>query len=236
MNEYSQSADNSAIQTDAPGANRRATTIKIDIVSDAICPWCFVGKRNLELAAAQLPDTIKLDVHWHPFQLNPDMPKDGVERSTYRIRKFGSWARSLELDAQVAAAAQQAGLTMRHDLMQRTPNTFSAHRLVWLAGKEGVQGSVVERLFKSYFIEGMDIGDRDVLTTIGTAADIPADQVRLFLASTEGADEVAAAELTSRKLGISGVPTVFINGNFAFSGAQRPALILAHLRQASSLS
>ena len=129
------------------GDAKRSTSLMVEIVSDAICPWCFVAKRNFEAAVAKLPEGVKMSVRWLPFELNPDMPVEGNDRRAYRSAKFGSWAHSLELDAQVSAAAARAGISMRHDLMQRTPNTFKAHRLIWLAGQEGVQDAVVEALF-----------------------------------------------------------------------------------------
>ena len=120
----------------------------LEVVSDAICPWCYVGKRRLAKALALLAqDGLTFTVRWLPFQLNPDMPKGGVDRRAYRTRKFGSWERSQALDARVAAVGAGDGLAFRHDLMARTPNTFDAHRLVWLAGREGTQDAVVDGLF-----------------------------------------------------------------------------------------
>src|ERR1017187_8088228 len=118
--------------------------LHIDIISDLICPWCFIGKRRLEKAVTALDGQHKVQVRWLPFQLNPTMPKVGISRRDYRIKKFGSWERSLELDAQVAAAGKAEGIDFAFDRMERTPNTMDAHRLVWLADKQGVQDAVVE--------------------------------------------------------------------------------------------
>jgi predicted DsbA family dithiol-disulfide isomerase len=121
--------------------------LTIDIYSDVICPWCYIGKRRLEKGLAGQSATVR----WHPFELNPDMPREGVERRAYRIKKFGSWERSLELDANIVRAGQDEGLAFNFGKMARTPNTFDAHRIIWLAGARGVQDAVVEALFKAYF-------------------------------------------------------------------------------------
>src|ERR1700726_1317661 len=140
---------------------------RIDIVSDAICPWCYIGKRQLERALAILePEGLHFSVHWNPFQLNPDMPKEGRDRAAYRAMKFGSVEKARALDERVATAAAGVGLQFRQDLMLRTPNTIDAHRLIWLAGKQGVQDAVVEGLFAGYFTNGRDVGDRAGLAQI----------------------------------------------------------------------
>src|SRR3954464_14907495 len=126
-------------------------TFTIDIISDVICPWCFIGKRRLEKAVAALDGAHEVRVRWLPFQLNPQMPPEGVSRREYRTRKFGSWERSLELDAQVAAAGEGEGIHFAFERMERTPNTLDAHRLIWLAEQEGIQDAVVEALFRAYF-------------------------------------------------------------------------------------
>lgn len=209
-----------------------AKTLHVEIVSDAICPWCYVAKRQFERAVAKLPEDVKLSVQWKPFELNPNMPSEGLDRVAYRSRKFGSWERSQKLDAQVTAAAAQVGLTLRHDLMQRTPNTFNAHRLVWLADREGVQDAVIEGLFRAYFVEGRDVGDKAVLAEVAAAAGIDKERAIAFLAGTEGADEVSEAETTASRSGLNGVPTFILNGRPAFSGAQRADLILDHMMKA----
>src|SRR5579863_1179795 len=146
------------IMSDSPAG------LRIDIVSDAICPWCYIGKRQLEGALATLADEgLRFSVHWNPFQLNPDMPKEGRDRASYRMMKFGSADRVREMDARVTGAAANVGLEFRLDQIVRTPNTLDAHRLVWRAGSEDRQDAVVEALFAAYFTQGRDIGDRDVL-------------------------------------------------------------------------
>lgn len=211
-----------------------ATHLAIEVISDAICPWCWVGKRRLESALQALSPEITATVTWRPFELNPDMPKAGLDRRAYRSRKFGSWEHSQALDAQVAAAAKGDGLDFRHDRMERTPNTLDAHRLIWLAGREGRQDAVVEGLFSAYFHEGRDVGTADILIAVGAAAGLDADRVSAMLASDEGANEVAAELDRAADLRVSGVPTVVVNGRPLFSGAIRSELIEAHLREAAN--
>jgi len=210
------------------------TSLEIEVISDAICPWCWVGKRRLDRALAALSPEIRATVTWRPFELNPNMPKEGLDRRAYRSRKFGSWEHSQALDAQVAATAKADGLDFRHDRMERTPNTIDAHRLIWLAWREGKQDPVVEGLFSAYFHEGRDIGASDVLVDVGSAAGLEAARISAMLASDEGRNEVAAELDRARRLRVSGVPTVVVNGRPLFSGAIRPELIEAHLREAAS--
>src|ERR1019366_8500607 len=143
-----------------------AMNLSVDIISDVICPWCFIGKRRLEKAVANLDRQHEVRVRWLPFQLNPQMPKEGVSRKEYRTKKFGSWARSLELDAQMVAVGETEGIHFAFDRMERKPNTLDAHRLIWLADKEGVQDAVVEALFQGYFTEGRDISSRPTLIDV----------------------------------------------------------------------
>ena len=208
--------------------------LNIEVISDAICPWCWVGKRRLERALEAVAPEINATVTWRAFELNPDMPKAGLNRREYRSRKFGSWERSQALDAQVAAAATGDGLDFRHDRMERTPNTFDAHRLIWLAGRDSRQDAVVEGLFSAYFHEGRDVGAVDALIAVGAAAGLDADRVSAMLASDEGANEVAAELDRAEGLRVSGVPTVVVNGGPLFSGAIRSELIEAHLREAAN--
>src|SRR5258707_14945263 len=151
--------------------------LAIDIVSDVICPWCFIGKRRFEKALRLRPPEVEIEVHWRPYELNPDMPAEGIDRKLYRTRKFGSWEHSQALDAQVAQAGAGDGIPFAFDRMERTPNTFDAHRLIWLAGKQGAQAAVVEALFRAYFLDARDIGDREVLAQVAGAAGLNAGDV-----------------------------------------------------------
>ena len=206
--------------------------LRIDIVSDAICPWCYIGKRQLERALVTLEkEGLQFSIHWNPFQLNPDMLKEGRDRMAYRAKKFGSVERARELDERVAGAAAAVGLQFRQDLMLRTPNTLDAHRLIWFAGSEGVQDAVMETVFKAYFIEGRDIGDRDVLTDCAVEAGMNRASVADFLASETAAKEMLAADRAAREAGVNGVPSFFLDGYGLFSGAMPAETMAEALRK-----
>jgi predicted DsbA family dithiol-disulfide isomerase len=171
-------------------------------------------------------------VRWHPFELNPDMPRDGVERRAYRIKKFGNWERSLELDATVARAGQGEGLEFNFEKMARTPNTFDAHRLIWLAGERGVQDAVVEALFRSYFTDGRNLVDPAALAAAAVEGGLDAAEVTELLAADRGSAAVREWEQKGSRLGISGVPFFVINGAVVLSGAQPPETFRAAIEQA----
>lgn len=206
--------------------------LTVDVYSDVICPWCFIGKRRLEKGLALAGKSAA--VRWHPFELNPDMPPEGVERRAYRIKKFGSWERSLELDAQVGRAFAGEGLAFNPDRMTRTPNTFDAHRVVWLAGERGAQDAVMEALFRAYFTDGRDLSDRATLTAVAVEAGLDASELSDLLAGDRGAAEVREWEQKGLRLGISGVPYFVINGAVPLSGAQAPETFRAAFEQAAA--
>lgn len=200
----------------------------VEVVSDVVCPWCFIGKRRLEKALALLGRKDVL-VHWKPFELNPDAPKDGVNRAAYRARKFGSPARARQLEAHVAEAGAEEGIGFRFDRIERVPNTFDAHRLIWLAGREGGQDAVVESLFRAYFIDAEDVGTPEVLQRIAIESGLDPTSVQNLLAGDSGRSEVLAEERETRAHGVSGVPTFFVNGQPVMSGAQKPELLASAL-------
>jgi predicted DsbA family dithiol-disulfide isomerase len=219
--------------TTTPTAQHAVGT-RIDIVSDAICPWCYVGKRNLEAALAALAaEGLHFSVHWNPFQLNPDMPKAGVERASYRAAKFGSAERAREIDARVGGAAEAAGLAFRQDLMLRTPNTIDAHRLIWFAGRQDptMQDAVMEAVFHAYFIEGKDIGTAEVLADCAAAAGLDRTAVVAFLGSDVAAAEMRASDQAAREAGVNGVPSFFLDGYSLFSGAMPAAQMAEAFRR-----
>jgi predicted DsbA family dithiol-disulfide isomerase len=193
---------------------------RIDVISDAICPWCYIGKRHLESALALLDKQgLHFTVAWHPFQLNPDMPREGVERAQYRLAKFGSAERSRQLDERITETACTVGLEFHLDKLTRTPNTLDAHRLIRLAGQHGVQDGVVEALFEGYFCDGADIGNAEVLSRLGVEGGLERDDITTMLASDAGLKEVAAADRMARNAGIQGVPSFALQGHVLFSGA-----------------
>lgn len=226
------------LATDAAALPLQAAPARIDVISDAICPWCWIGKRNLAGALAQLAEEgERFEVHWRPFQLNPDMPREGVERDAYRAAKFGSLERSRQLDAQVAAAGAGVGLEFRHDRMQRTPNTLDAHRLIRLAGESGpaLQDRIVEALFRAYFQDGQDIGSRAALAEIAAATGMDKAEVAAFLDSDAGEAEVRQEDLRFRQAGLSGVPTFALEGHVLFSGAMPAERMALAFRRALSI-
>ena len=207
--------------------------MRLDIVSDAICPWCYVGKRHMEAALAMLaPEGIRFDVKWNPFQLNPDMPLEGVERRAYRIEKFGSWEKSQQLDARITDAAAGAGLEFHMERLTRTPNTLKAHRLIALAGREGVQDAVMEAIFQSYFLNGGDIGDDATLLDCAAQGGLDRAEVAAFLATADGLAAIQAQEHAARSAGVSGVPSFFLEGHSLFSGAMPAEEIAKAFRHA----
>ncbi len=209
---------------------------RIDIVSDAICPWCYIGKRQLERALAMLAeDGLHFSVHWNPFQLNPDMPKEGRDRAAYRAWKFGSVERMREADARVAQAAANVGLPFRQDLMLRTPNTIDAHRLIWFAGQNGVQDAAMEAVFEAYFTQGRDIGDAAVLVDCAARAGLDRDAAADFLAGDVAAQEMRAADQSAREAGVNGVPSFFLDGYGLFSGAMPAETMADALRRGQAI-
>ncbi|HET6185319.1 MAG TPA: DsbA family oxidoreductase [Acetobacteraceae bacterium] len=214
----------------------QAAGTALDIVSDAICPWCYIGKRQTEAALAVLArEELRFSVRWNPFQLNPDMPKDGVERAAYRAAKFGSAERAAELDARVTAAARAVGLDFHLERQRRTPNTLAAHRLIWFAGTKGVQDAVVEALFAAYFSLGRDIGDIATLAEIAGQAGLDSAEAQDFLRSDLAASEIAAADRAAREAGVNGVPSFFLDGYFLFSGAVPATQMAEALRRGHAI-
>ena len=193
----------------------------IDIVSDAVCPWCYVGKRRLEAALAARPE-LSVEIHWHAFQLNPGMPEEGMDRESYLATKFGSAARATSIYSDIEQAGAAEGIAFAFDSIRRTPNTINAHRLILLAGKHDVQDAVVELLFRHYFIEGADIGDTAELVAIAAEAGIDPALARDYLNSSEGIEEVTSEDRQMRHIGVTGVPCFIIDKRFAISGAQAP--------------
>jgi predicted DsbA family dithiol-disulfide isomerase len=200
------------------------------VFADIICPWCYVGKRRLEKALETVDAGTTIRVTWLPFELNPDMPGEGMERSAYRMRKFGSLQRSQHLDAQLTELGAQEGLGFRYDLMTRTPNTLSAHRLIMLAAQGAGQGALIEALFRAYFVLGRDVGDLETLVEIGSTVSMDPARVRMFLQGEEGTLEVRKYEEAARNAGITGVPAFIANRRPLFMGAQPPDVIAAALQ------
>ncbi len=196
--------------------------VTIDIVSDAVCPWCYIGKRNLEAALAAVPD-VQAEIRWRPFQLDPTIPQGGVDRRTYLETKFG--ARVGELQARVTEAGAVAGINFTLGAISRAPNTLDAHRLVRWAWSTGAQDAIVERLFHDYFIEGKDIGDRAVLIEAARACGMEPQVVAELLEGDADKAEVLTEIAAAQNLGVTGVPFFVFDGKFGLPGAQPPEVL-----------
>jgi predicted DsbA family dithiol-disulfide isomerase len=222
---------NDLLETNAQQTN----SLVVEMVSDLICPWCFVAKRRVEKAAAILGR--KVEMHWFPFELNADMPVDGLDRRVYRSAKFGSWEQSQRLDAQVAAAGAEVGITFYHDRMKRTPNTLRGHVLLAAALKQGLerQGKVAERQFQAYFVDGEDVGDPAILLGIARQFGVSAISRVEDLDSPELVAEVKAAE---RKLstGVRVVPQISFGGRVLASGARHEEVLAASILEIQATS
>jgi predicted DsbA family dithiol-disulfide isomerase len=195
--------------------------VRIDVVSDVVCPWCFIGKRRLEKAIALNPD-IPVEVHWRPYFLNDWIPRDGISREQYLTTKFGSPERYKGIAQRVSAAASAAGLTYAIDKISRQPNTLDAHRLIRWADATGKAAEMKQKLMDLYFTEGADLTNHAVL--VQAAADIGLDpeDIRATLESDRDVAEVEREALSAKEAGIEGVPCFIFSGKFAVSGAQEP--------------
>lgn len=193
--------------------------VKLDIVSDPVCPWCYIGITTLNLALAERPDH-PFTVEWHPFQLNPEMPPEGMERRAYLEAKFGGKEGAVEAYLPVVERAEALGLKIAFDLISRTPNTLNAHRLIHWAGIEGCQGPAAMALFRAYFEEGRDIGDLDVLADLADGLGLDAAVIRKLLHSDADLDAIRTRDAQFRQMGVTAVPTVIVAAEHAVPGAQ----------------
>ena len=205
-----------------------AKPLRIEVASDVICPWCYIGKRRLEKALALVEGEVEPRIEWLPFQLNPAMPPEGVARAEYRRAKFGSPERARELDARVASEGAGEGIRFAFDRMQRTPNTLAAHRLIDVAQRAERADSVVNALFRAYFEEARDIGDAAVLAEIAGRAGVSG------WPQEAAGQEVAALEEDVRNLGISAVPTFILDRKLGVSGAHPPEALAQAIREAAA--
>ena len=214
--------------------------LQIDVISDVVCPWCYIGKRKLaralELYAKRDPDAEPPRVAWHPYQLNPDLPEAGVDRRDYLERKFGG--RSAEIYARISAVGAQIGIPFAFDKVARQPNTLAAHSLIALAGDAGLQDALVEALFRAYFIDGRDLSANETLSAIACEAGLARERVDACMTSARVRDRVKTEDAQARRIGIEGVPFFLFNRRLAVSGAQDPEVLVDAMlkseREASS--
>jgi len=197
--------------------------IRLDIFSDPVCPWCFIGKANLERAIMDHP-THPFAIQWHPFQLNPDLPPEGMPKRAYLEAKFGGPAKVDAIHDRLREVARAAGVDLDPDIPQRMPNTLNAHRLIHWAGIEACQPDVVDRLMRAYWAEGRDIGDLETLADIASEAGMDRAATLRLLHSDADADDIAARDADARAKGVTAVPTFLVAQQYVVSGAQPPEL------------
>lgn len=209
--------------------------MQIDVVSDTVCPWCFIGKRRLARAIAMRPE-IKFDVRWRPYRLDPFVPIEGVDRRAYLKAKFGDSSRTQSMGEVIRAEGHSEGIEFAFEKIARTPNTLDSHRLLRWAASAGVEDDVVERLFRAYFLEGRDIGDRAVLREIAAEAHLDAELVARLLEEEADADLIAREDALAHEMGISGVPTFIFENRLMISGAREPDVLVRVIDKAAKIA
>ena len=208
-------------------------TTTIDVFSDVVCPWCYLGKHRLARAIALVEDR-EVTVRWHPFRLDPTIPPEGIDRDAYLTRKFGSVAAVDAAHQRITEMGKALGITYRFDLIGRSPDTTDAHRLTRWAAADGLQDAMVERLFAAYFAEGRDIGDRAVLAALAAEVGVTGD-IAARLASDAGRDAINAEIAEAHRIGINAVPCFVIDRRLGVMGAQTPDVLVAAIRQSAAM-
>ena len=208
----------------------QSAPLRIDIVSDVVCPWCYIGKRRLERALAEA-GLDAVEIGWRPFQLNPDMPDEGMERLAYLKMKFGGDGSGGAMYDAIKAAGSEERIAFDFSGIEQQPNTVKAHRLIHYGGEQGCQDAVVEALFTAYFTAGQNIGETDVLVAVAAEAGLDVDATRAYLDSDDDADRIRAEDRVARQMGIQGVPCFIINRRYTVSGAQDPSVFLQVFEQ-----
>lgn len=194
--------------------------IHVEVVSDVVCPWCYIGKRRMEKAVERLKDDFDFQITFSPFELNPDMPEEGASQKAYLVQKFGSEERYHQVTEHVTQVAREEGLSFHFDKQSTSPNTRDAHRIIWFARQEGKQAEVKEAFLKAYFEEGIDLSRKDNLVDVAVSAGLEKERVESLLNSDFAKAEVAMSEQMNQQRGISGVPFYIINRQYGLSGAQ----------------
>lgn len=214
----------------SPTSDQPQTGIRIDVISDVMCPWCYIGKRRLEKALGLVPD-VRAEVHWRPFQLDPTLPAEGRDRAEYLAAKFGGLERAHEIYRNVIAAAESEGLDLRIDSIERSPNTIDAHRLIRWADEAGAQDEVVERLFQLYFVEGADLTRRTLYAEVAEEVGMDRARVEELYASGADVEEVRQEIGFAARIGVTGVPCFIFENRYAVMGAQDSESLAGVLRR-----
>jgi len=211
------------------------STVSIDVVSDVMCPWCYIGKRRLEQALEKLGDTVAVDVRWRPYQLDPTLPKEGKDRREYLEQKFGGPERAKEIYTRIEDAGRAEDLEFKFQAIKLSSNTLDAHRVIRWASSESetVQDALVERLFLFYFMEGGNLGDHTALVDIATQAGMDGSVVAALLATDKDREAVEQEIAMAQQMGVTGVPCFIINNKYAVMGAQEADHIAQAIRQAA---
>ena len=205
-------------------------TLKIDIVSDIVCPWCVIGFRNLKKAMKELQTELKFEISWKPYELHPEIPQEGYDKKLYMQQKFGSSTGRSPYD-EITKVGESVGFEFNFSKTKRIPNTFMAHRLLWKADEYDLQTELSEALFKAYFTDGLNIGSKEILSDISHSVGMNKKEIITFLESKEGGQETAALELNFIEKSIGAVPTYFINDHYIIQGGQEPETFVSFLRR-----
>ena len=205
--------------------------LKIDIVSDVVCPWCVIGFKNLQKAINQMEDKVEFEVEWKPYELHPEIPENGYDKKLYMQQKFGDLSGRPSTYSQITEIGKTLGFDFNFSKSERIPNTFNAHRLLWKAKEYGVQTRISEALFKAYFTDGINIGSNEELLKIATAEGMEEQSTRAFLNSKEGGQETADEEMSFIEKSIGAVPTYFINEKYIIQGGQEPETFVSFLNK-----
>lgn len=211
----------------------REPVMQLKVIFDTVCPWCYIGKRRLERALALRPK-LSVSIDWHPFLLNPDMPPNGIDRTAYLVKKFGSEARVRRIYGAIGEAGESVEIDFAFDRIRRTPNSIPSHKLVRYASQRIAADSLVEDIFDAYFIKGDDIGDIDVLMDLAAHHGLNLDALREYLESDRDADTVYEENARAHRLGINGVPAFNFDGGMVISGAQEPEVLVRVMDAASA--
>ena len=205
-------------------------TLKIDIVSDVVCPWCVIGFRNLKKAMEELKSELDFEISWKPYELHPEIPQEGYDKKLYMLQKFGSASNKSRYD-EITKMGESLNFNFNFSKTERIPNTFMSHRLMWKSEEYNLQTELSEALFTAYFTDGLDIGSKEILAEISESVGMNKNEILNFLNSDEGGQETADLEMNFIEKSIGAVPTYFINDKYIIQGGQEPETFISFLRK-----